>query len=185
MAPPPPRPQFGGINIPGAPKFEFRNFVAPDKNSLLNDPGYQARVMAGQQGLERSAAAKGLLRTGGTLQGISDYNQASGAQEYGNAYARGLQAYDRDYNVAKDAFAPQFAHWQQRADAAKQGGLLGYQTDLNHWLQVNAPKPQSFDPGPDFSELLGDEPLPPPGGGYDPGGYGGGGYDDRERYRGY
>jgi hypothetical protein len=52
--------------------------------------------------------------------------------------------------------------------------------------------PQSA-PEFDYSQLLGDEPMAPPGGGYDPGGgYGGGpagyeqyGEDDRSRYRGY
>jgi hypothetical protein len=40
------------------------------------------------KGLERSAAARGLLSSGSTLKGITDYSQGQASQEYGNAYQR-------------------------------------------------------------------------------------------------
>lgn len=52
------------------------------------DPGYAFRMQQGQQALERSAAAKGGLMSGGALKGISRYGQDMASQEYGNAYNR-------------------------------------------------------------------------------------------------
>lgn len=141
------RPQFAGFNAPGAPKFIAPTFVAPDRAALLSDPGYLARVDAGQKALERSAAAKGWLRTGGHGQQLVDYSQGQASQEYGQAFNRGLNAYDRNYQKAKDVYAPEFARWQMNSDAGKQAALLGYQTDLSHWQQASAPHYEpAFDP---------------------------------------
>jgi hypothetical protein len=52
------------------------------------DPGYGFRIKEGMKGLERSAAARGLLSSGSTLKGITDYSQGMASQEYGNAYNR-------------------------------------------------------------------------------------------------
>lgn len=182
----PVRPQFTGYNAPGAPKFEVKPFVAPDREALLSDPGYQARLDAGTKALERSAAAKGWLRTGGHGANLVDYSQGQASQEYGQAFNRGTQAYDRYYQGQKDAYAPQFARWQMNADAGKQAALLGYNTDLSQFLQSSAPH---YSPEPNFYDLLGPEIAPPTyggGGGYGPpSGGGGSGYGDdgrRPRY---
>ena len=52
------------------------------------DPGYAFRLKEGMRGLENSAAARGLLSSGSTLKGITDYGQGIASQEYGNAYNR-------------------------------------------------------------------------------------------------
>jgi hypothetical protein len=52
------------------------------------DPGYQFRLKEGMQGLERSAAARGGLLSGGTLKGIQRYGQDMASQEYTNAFNR-------------------------------------------------------------------------------------------------
>lgn len=52
------------------------------------DPGYAFRLKEGMRGLENSAAARGLLSSGSTLKGITDYSQGMASQEYGNAYNR-------------------------------------------------------------------------------------------------
>ena len=52
------------------------------------DPGYAFRLKEGMRGLENSAAARGLLSSGSTLKGITDYGQGMASQEYGNAYNR-------------------------------------------------------------------------------------------------
>lgn len=51
---------------------------------LENTPGYQFRLQQGLQALERSAAARGTLLTGGTLKGIQKYAQDVASTEYGN-----------------------------------------------------------------------------------------------------
>lgn len=52
------------------------------------DPGYAFRMAEGTKALERSAAAKGLLMSGGTLKGTQRYGQDLASQEYMNAFNR-------------------------------------------------------------------------------------------------
>lgn len=52
------------------------------------DPGYSFRMSEGMKGLERSAAARGGLLSGGTLKGIQRYGQDMASQEYNNAFNR-------------------------------------------------------------------------------------------------
>jgi hypothetical protein len=52
------------------------------------DPGYAFRLSEGQKALERSAAARGGLLSGGTGKALTSYGQQMGSQEYQNAYNR-------------------------------------------------------------------------------------------------
>ena len=54
------------------------------------DPGYNFRMAEGMKALERSAAARGLLQSGGTLKGIQQYGQNLASDEYQNAFQRYL-----------------------------------------------------------------------------------------------
>jgi hypothetical protein len=54
------------------------------------DPGYNFRMAEGMKGLERSAAARGLLQSGSTLKGIQQYGQNLASAEYDNAFSRYL-----------------------------------------------------------------------------------------------
>ena len=52
------------------------------------DPGYAFRLAEGQKALERSAAARGGLLSGGTGKALERYGQEMGSQEYQNAFNR-------------------------------------------------------------------------------------------------
>jgi hypothetical protein len=52
------------------------------------DPGYAFRLSEGQKALERSAAARGGLISGGAMKAATRYGQEMGSQEYGNAFNR-------------------------------------------------------------------------------------------------
>lgn len=52
------------------------------------DPGYAFRQSEGMKALERSAAARGQLLSGGTMKGIQRFGQDLASQEYGNAFNR-------------------------------------------------------------------------------------------------
>jgi hypothetical protein len=54
------------------------------------DPGYSFRMSEGLKALERSASARGLLQSGGTLKDITRYGQNVASQEYENAFSRYL-----------------------------------------------------------------------------------------------
>lgn len=62
-----------------------KQFGAADFNA---DPGYKWRTEQGMKGLERSAAARGGLLSGGAMKDAMNYNQGAASQEYGNAYNR-------------------------------------------------------------------------------------------------
>ena len=77
-----------GVTVnPNDPNFGkySRDFSMADYQA---DPGYAFRLSEGMKGLQNSAAAKGLLSSGSTLKGITDYGQGMASQEYGNAYNR-------------------------------------------------------------------------------------------------
>jgi hypothetical protein len=71
------------------------NFGAQD---FQTDPGYDFRLQQGQQALDRSAAAKGNLFSGGTLKANDQYNQGFASNEYQNAYNRFQENRGTQYN---------------------------------------------------------------------------------------
>jgi hypothetical protein len=52
------------------------------------DPGYAFRVSEGEKALNRSAAARGGLISGGALKAATRFGQEAGSQEYTNAFNR-------------------------------------------------------------------------------------------------
>ena len=66
--------------------------------ALETSPGFQFRLAEGQKALERSAAARGTLLTGGTLKGINRFAQDYASNEYGNQYARLFGEQNARYN---------------------------------------------------------------------------------------
>jgi len=124
------------FKAPGA--FQYEGFKAPDQLTLENDPGYQARLKLGSDALERSAAAKGTLLTGGTLKDLNQFAQDYGSNEFQNVFNRSLQDYgtnrgnafqnyQTNYQNALDAyktnFDTQFKPWE-----------ANYQQAYNSWL---------------------------------------------------
>lgn len=105
---------------------------------LTQDPGYAFRLSEGMKALERSAAARGGLLSGGTLKGIQRYGQDLASQEYQNAYNRALTQYNAamqreatGYNrLAALAGIGQTATGQQTAALTGMGGAIG-QTAAN------------------------------------------------------
>jgi hypothetical protein len=77
----------GDVNDPNFGKYATAEYT-PEMFAKGIDPGYQFRLKEGMQGLERSAAARGGLLSGGTLKGIQRYGQDMASQEYQNAFNR-------------------------------------------------------------------------------------------------
>jgi len=73
-------------NVPGAFKFGAGDYQA--------DPGYAFRLSEGQKALDRQAAARGGLISGGALKAAQRYGQEMGSQEFGNAFNRALTSYN-------------------------------------------------------------------------------------------
>jgi hypothetical protein len=64
---------------------EYQNF---GMDQFQQDPGYAFRMSEGMKGLERSAAARGGLLSGGNLKNIQRFGQDLASQEYQNAFNR-------------------------------------------------------------------------------------------------
>ncbi len=74
------------FSMPGFdPNSLMRNFGASD---FQQDPGYAFRLSEGLKGLDRQAAARGGLISGGALKAATKYGQEMGSQEYQNAFNR-------------------------------------------------------------------------------------------------
>ncbi len=59
---------------------------SPDYSAFYQSPGYQFRMDEGTRAVERSAAAKGKLMSGGLLRELTRYGQGVASGEF-NAYA--------------------------------------------------------------------------------------------------
>jgi hypothetical protein len=90
--------QMRGLTGAMPPAFQFR----PEQ--LTTDPGYGFRLSEGLKALERSAAARGNLLSGGTGKALVGYGQEAASQEYGNAFNRGLT----EYNALRQREAEQY-----------------------------------------------------------------------------
>jgi len=89
------------------------------------DPGYAFRFNEGMKGVNATAAARGGLISGNALKAASDYGQASGSQEYQNAYNRyltnnqqKLQAFNTNTGVLQNLSSMGQASANNQAGAA-------------------------------------------------------------------
>ena len=64
------------------------NYQKFGMDQFQQDPGYAFRLSEGQKALDRSAAARGGLISGGALKAAQRYGQDMGSQEYTNAFNR-------------------------------------------------------------------------------------------------
>jgi hypothetical protein len=86
------------------PNSLMKNFSASD---FQQDPGYAFRLSEGLKGLDRSAAARGGLISGGAMKAATQYGQEMGSQEYQNAFNRfqaGRATQGQEYGNAFNRF---------------------------------------------------------------------------------
>ena len=78
------------LGLPGGTQGANYGKYAKDfgMSDFVTDPGYAFRLSEGQKALDRSAAARGGLISGGALKAATRYGQDMGSQEYQNAYNR-------------------------------------------------------------------------------------------------
>jgi hypothetical protein len=111
-----PPPYQGGapFNAPGpfsfAP-FSYADFKAPTAEDAAQNPGYQFALDQGRKALESSAAAKGVLRTGGTLKDLFSWGNQFGERNYNDVFGRDLTTYGTNRANA-------FGEWSANRDNA-------------------------------------------------------------------
>ncbi len=160
-------PEYGGASSPhfnfgDIPAFHAPRFRAPTAEDAQNSPGYQFRLGQGEGALQNSAAARGVLRTGGTLKDILQYGQDYASAEYQNVFNRALSTYDRTYQAAKDTFAPQLLQYSTLAGAEQARAIAAFNRDWERYVYETDFNKDAF--------YRGQTPPPVPPGGV---GYGG------------
>lgn len=127
---PPPQVDLGGpagvAYQPPAPQFSF---TPPTMAQAATDPGYQFRLQQGLNAIQNSAAAKGVLNTGGTLTDINNYAQDAASQEYQNLYSR-------MFGLAQQQFQPVLQGYQNLSAAGANQNTLNYQNAWNQYMQA-------------------------------------------------
>ena len=73
-------------------------FTAPTADQAAQTPGYQFTLNQGLQALDRGAAARGNLLTGGTMQAEQQYGQGLASQTYQQTFNNALSQYQQAYN---------------------------------------------------------------------------------------
>jgi hypothetical protein len=96
--------------------FQFR------AEDLQADPGYGFRLSEGLKALERSAAARGGLLSGGTGKALTRYGQDMASQEFGNAFNRSLT----QYNAAVQREQQEYGRALTGYDVGRQREQEGY-----------------------------------------------------------
>lgn len=111
------------------------SFTAPTDITEQNDPGYQARLKLGNQAIERSAAARGGVLSGGTARALNQYSQDYASNEYSNVYGRAFNEYAQKYNEFQTNQTNKYNRYAGVAgvgqQAATQLSLLGQQSANN------------------------------------------------------
>ena len=85
-------------------------YVPPTAAEAEADPSYQFRLQQGLDALERSGAARGISRTGGTMKGLFDYGANSASQEYASVDARKRDTYDTHERNRFNAYAANYGN---------------------------------------------------------------------------
>lgn len=160
----PQTPQFHAPGYTPPPAFSYESFKAPTGETVLNEPGFKFGLDQGLQGLEQSAAARGVLNGGGTLKDVAAWAQNYGAGKYGDAYNReantygmnranafgnyqtnvlhqNIEPYQFAFQGAQAEFAPQMQGFATQAQAGQrqnemnlQNAYRDYDTSYQHWL---------------------------------------------------
>lgn len=112
--------KYGDYVAPGA-------FKAPNAADMRRDPGYQARLDAGQKALLASKAAQGVLKTGGTAKAIQRQGQTDASQEYGNVYNRKLGEYNMGVEQGRFAYGTNRSNNAENYDRNVSNQRQGYQ----------------------------------------------------------
>lgn len=118
------RPEFAG----------FKEFQAPTGQTITGDPSFQFRMDQGRKVLENSAAARGVLNSGGTLADIINYGQKAASQEYSNVWDRSFGVWNADAMHALDDYRAKSETWDRGFNlwnAQYNNDLSGYRANTD------------------------------------------------------
>lgn len=97
-------------------------------------PGYQFRMDEGSKALDRSAASRGLLRSGAQQKAITDFGQNIASEEYGNYFNNLLKVSGLGSEAASSGNSTSASLTQGAGNSILQGGIArgsGYAAGAN------------------------------------------------------
>ena len=109
--------QVSGFSAPGIAAPFTSSFNRPDPNSIANDPSYKFQFQQGMDAVQRSAASKGTLLTGGTMKDLTAFGQGLASTFDDKYWAREMGLYDRAYDTFRG---------NQSATAGLLGGMSSF-----------------------------------------------------------
>jgi hypothetical protein len=124
--------------------FTNPNFVAPSGVDELNDPGVGARLQMGADALQHSAAAKGTLLSGQTLNDLQDYAQNFASTEYSYVYNRALQGYGLNSQNNFQQYTQKYQQYLNNANQAMQTAGFNNAAAQQNWANVFNQSAQNF-----------------------------------------
>lgn len=133
-----PMPNLANFASPDPLKPWTGTFTAPTAADVAATPGFQFDMDAGIKGLQRSAAAKGTLLTGGTLKATNQYATDYANTKYQDAYNNAYNTYEsnrsdfltNEANRYQSQFANNAQQWGINSDYFNMG-QVNRQTDFN------------------------------------------------------
>lgn len=131
----PPSTAAGWMPMFDAPIFEGpAPFVAPTIEEARNEPGFKFALETGMEAMENSAAAKGTLRTGGTLKDLIGFGNELGDRNYGNVFNRNLSTYGTNYGVSRDVFDRLYTARKDEYLPKKDEATINNKNTMDQWL---------------------------------------------------
>jgi hypothetical protein len=120
--------QLNGINANNPLQ---QTFTAPTLQQAQQTPGYQFRLQQGEQAVQNSAAARGGLLSGATLQDLLSYGQGLASSTYQQDYNNALTTFNTNYNSAANNVNRLSGLVTEGQNAATNVGNQGLQTAAN------------------------------------------------------
>src|SRR5262245_787760 len=116
----------GGAFGTGVDYEGLRRLLGPGgEKELQQSPGYQFRLGEGLKALQKSAASRGTLLTGGTAKGLERYAQDFASNEYGNRIAQLTGLANLDLGAQQQRYGQLLGVSQLGANAAERQAALG------------------------------------------------------------
>lgn len=129
------------------PDFSYADFVAPDPNNLNDDPSFKYQLKTEQDAISRSAAAKGILNTGGTINDLLVNANDVASTGYQNLWNRKMGEYNTNRQGAFDAYKTNYGISADVADRNErtqfvqpftfgyQGAQDAFNANVHNWDQ--------------------------------------------------
>jgi hypothetical protein len=104
----------------------YGTFTAPDVHQLDADPTYQYDLAQQQKAIQRSAAARGTLLSGGLLKALQTNASGVAGQHYGEIYGRARDTYTTNRDTNAQNFGQGITSFSADTGATLDAGRLGF-----------------------------------------------------------